>query len=256
MKETKLLQQASELFQKEPRLIEIRDAKRVVFVGDTHGDLEATQMVIERYFNPQTTLIFVGDYVDRGPRSVENIQTLLKLKLEDPKRVILLQGNHEAWKTAPFSPADFWENLSWEQLELYASTLSKLPFAATLPNRVIALHGALPAVDELQKINEISLGSAEWRQIAWGDWQDSPGQSLGDLGIRPQFGRDRFDTLMNRFGMNVLIRGHQPHAPLYLYGDRCLTIFTSSTYERERTVAILDTDEKIKTARDLIIEEI
>ncbi|MBI1730703.1 serine/threonine protein phosphatase [Candidatus Acetothermia bacterium] len=256
MNEIELLRQAHELFQNEPQLVQIRDAQRVVFIGDTHGDLEATQIVIERYFDLQTTLVFVGDYVDRGPRSAENINTLLEMKLENPKRVILLQGNHEAWKTSPFSPADFWENLSREQQTLYSSTLSKLPFAAALPNGVIALHGALPSVEKLQKINEIPLGSAEWRQITWGDWQHSPGQSLGDLGSRPQFGRDRFDTLMKSFGMNVLIRGHQPHAPLLLYDDRCLTIFTSSTYQRDRIVAIAESDKKIETARDLVIEAI
>ncbi len=256
MREFELLPKIKELLEQEPKLIKISGFERAVVVGDTHGDLEATQIIIERYFNKNTALIFVGDYVDRGPHSQESINTLLELKLSYPQQVILLQGNHEGWKVFPFVPADFWEGLSPEMRELYADTLAELPLVATLPNGVMAVHAALPSVDSLEQINKILLGSAEWRQITWGDWNDCAGHSLGDLGSRPQFGRDRFESLMARFGMNLLIRGHQPHAPLLLYEDRCLTIFTSSAYERPRTVAIVDLKKKIETAKNLVIEKI
>ncbi|MFQ6090568.1 MAG: metallophosphoesterase family protein, partial [Candidatus Bipolaricaulia bacterium] len=155
--EIELLQEAGRHFAGEPRLIELR-GERAVFVGDTHGDAEASERVIDRFLVPGTVVVFLGDYVDRGPRSRENILYLLKQKLEHPQDLFLLMGNHEGWAMAKFSPADFWLELGPEQERLYAETLRKLPLAATADG-VIALHGALPDLSDLRDIDGIELGS-------------------------------------------------------------------------------------------------
>jgi len=257
MDERALLQEAREIFERESRLIELREAERVVFVGDTHGDLEATQLVVKRYFQPGAVLVFLGDYVDRGPHSRENVTLLLELKIKHPERLYLLQGNHEAWRDFPGHPADFWQSLNSEELALYAETLTQLPWAVATPNGLLALHAALPDVNEVKTINSIAYGSKAWWQITWGDWQDAPGFLLGDYGGRPQFGRDYFYRQMKRLQKKVLVRSHQPHAPRLLFDDRCLTIFTSSAYgSRERLVALATLDQEIQTARDLVIESV
>jgi len=252
IREEELLQEAGQLFAEEPRLIELR-GERAVFVGDTHGDLEASERVIDRYLAPETVIVFLGDYVDRGPRSRENILFLLEQKLEHPEGLFLLMGNHEGWAIERFSPADFWLGLGPEQERLYAETLAKLPLVATADG-VIALHGALPDVADLHDINRIELGSEPWRQITWGDWADFPGETLGGMWGRPQFGRGYFERLMRRFGKNLLIRSHQPDAPERLFEGRCLTIFTSSAYlglRAERTVALVPLEREIRSAADV-----
>lgn len=259
MVDEKLLDEAQAVLAREPRLIRLADEKvdRVVFVGDTHGDLDASERVVEGHWSEGMVLVFLGDYVDRGPRSRENLEYLLKLKLEHPQRVYLLQGNHEGWAAFPFSPADFWKGLPRDLRQRCAGTLAHLPLALALPNGVLALHGALPSVERLEEIEEIAVGSDAWRQIVWGDWQDAPGLWVGELGGRPQFGRGHFDEEMEAFGMRVLVRSHQPHAPPYLFDDRCLTIFTSRAYgPRERTVAIASLDREIRTARDLVLKDV
>ena len=243
----------------EPKLIEIKRAKKIIFVGDTHGDLEASQKVIKNYLKPGNKIVFLGDYVDRGPKSKENLDFLLETKKKNLNQLYLLQGNHEGHHILKFSPAEFWESLNKEDYQKYCSIVEKFPLIV-ITKDIIALHGGLPDIKStnpglLDKINRIKLGSEEWLQITWGDFVEKPGGSLGidPFSGRPQFGRDYFLKLMERLGKKVLIRSHDPKAPLFMFNDRCLTIFTSSAYKKERVIAITDLSKKIKTAKDLEI---
>jgi len=249
-----ILEKAKEIISKEPKLIEIEKVKKVIFIGDTHGDLEASKKVIKNYLKPGNKIVFLGDYVDRGPFSKENLNFLLETKAKNPDQIFLLQGNHEGHRILKFSPAEFWESLPEVDYKKYISIVEKFPLAVVVKN-IIALHGVLPDVKNLKEINHIKLGSEKWRQIVWGDFLEESGEYLGidSFSGRPKFGRDYFFKLMERFDKKVLIRSHQPDAPLFMFDDRCLTIFTSSAYTRKRTIAISDFKKPIKTAKDLEI---
>ena len=253
-----LLNKAETRFASETKLI-LLESGQVIFVGDTHGDLEATEKVIHRHLKSGNKLVFLGDYVDRGPASLQNINFLLGQKTEHPDSVYLLMGNHEGHAAGTFHPADFWEGLDARLRRRYGEVLSKLPLAASTSNGIIAVHGALPDVSGLQDLEGIEPGSAEWRQITWGDWQEGEGKMLGtDIYTgRPQFGRGWFEEIMSRLGKNVLVRSHQPSAPSTMYDQRCLTIFTSSAYTRsasERIIALVDLKKEVKSADDIRIE--
>lgn len=253
MDEGELLAAAGELFREQGRLIRLPPGRTVVFVGDTHGDREATERVLDRFLGQGTVLVFLGDYVDRGPDSAGNLRLLLETKLSRPGEVFLLMGNHEGWGVSPFSPADFWHSLDPRRERMFAEVLSLLPFAAHHPDGLLALHGALPDVGGLGEIEDIALGSAEWRKITWGDWAEAPGYVIdpGAFG-RPTFGRGFFAEVMGRLALRVLVRSHQPFAPPYLFDDRCLTIFTSAAYGgTTRTVAVLRPWQPLRTALDL-----
>jgi predicted MPP superfamily phosphohydrolase len=253
-----LLADAEKRFASEAKLIQLESGK-VIFVGDTHGDFEATEKIIHRYLKSKNKLVFLGDYVDRGPASLENINFLLRQKLGHPGSLYLLMGNHEGHAVVSFHPADFWEGLDAKLRQRYGEVLSNLPLAVSTPNGIIALHGALPDVSGLEDINMIKPGSTEWHQITWGDWQERTGKFLGidPYTGRPQFGRGWFEEIMSRLGKNVLIRSHQPDVPPTMYGKRCLTIFTSSAYRHyipERNIALVDLRRAVKSVDDIEIE--
>ncbi len=253
-----LLNKAEKRFASEAKLITLQSGT-LIFVGDTHGDLEATEKIIHRYLKSDNKLVFLGDYVDRGPASLENINFLLKQKIEHPDSLYLLMGNHEGYAVMSFHPADFWEGLDTELRQRYSEVLYRLPLAASTPNGIIALHGALPDVSDLENINQIKPDSREWHQITWGDWQESEGKFLGidSYTGRPQFGQAWFEEIMSRLGKNVLIRSHQPDAPSTMYSKRCLTIFTSSAYKHyisERTIALVELKKVVKSTDDIEIE--
>jgi len=252
----RVLREVDRIVAREPRLIELQSAGTLVLAGDTHGDSDASAIVLTRYRKPGTTIVFLGDYVDRGPRSRENLLLLLRAKIEHPREIFLLQGNHEGWSILPFFPSDFWEHLDPEDRTLCGEVLTKLPYAVSTANGLIALHGALPGVPVLEHLNEVPLGSDLWEALTWGDYQDVPGTFLGNAGGRPQFGRNSFEELMNRFGRRVLVRGHQPTAPLFLFEDRCVTLFTSCAYALPRRVALVDLRKELRSSKDLQIEEI
>lgn len=255
-----MLNEVEKIFESENNLIRI-ESGRVIFVGDTHGDFKATKIITERYLNSENKLVFLGDYVDRGADSEENLNTLLSLKREYPDNLFLLMGNHEGQQAIAFHPADFWERLSSELYERYASALSKLPLAVSTTNGIIATHGALPDIESLDDIDAIEFGDEHWHHITWGDWSDADGDHLGNryFASRPLFGKTRFNNTMSNLGKNVLIRSHQPNASQMMYDRRCLTIFTSSAYRSavpERTIAITDLSVGVKTVDDLTLETI
>jgi len=240
------------------RRIRLSEDRAIIFVGDTHGDLEATRRVFARYLSSDCTIVFLGDAVDRGPDSAANLDLILRTKIDHPDSVFLLMGNHEAWAVAAFSPADFWQGLHPQAARTLADLLSRLPFAADHPAGVLGLHGALPNLPAINAFESVELGSEAWRAITWGDWTADPTRtaSSGMLG-RPTFGPAAFERRAARLGVRVLVRSHQPFAPTYLYDDRCLTVFTSSAYGTgPRQVAVLKPGRRVRSARDLDLETI
>ena len=91
-------------------------------VGDIHGEVTLLkQLLAQLPYREQDTLVFLGDYLDRGEDSVATVQTLRALKREHPA-CIFLRGNHEdawldCWNGATFSnfpdmdgAADLWDD--------------------------------------------------------------------------------------------------------------------------------------------------
>jgi len=71
-----------------------------IAIGDIHGNLRALNDLLaqlEPTLSARDEVIFLGDYIDRGPDSRGCIDRILRFRGESPAPVILLSGNHEDW---------------------------------------------------------------------------------------------------------------------------------------------------------------
>lgn len=73
------------------------DRARTIAVGDIHGDLAALESLLSKLpaLHPRDTLVFLGDYCDRGPDSRQVIARIRALEASAAHRVVVLRGNHE-----------------------------------------------------------------------------------------------------------------------------------------------------------------
>jgi serine/threonine protein phosphatase 1 len=69
---------------------------KIFAIGDIHGCLEKLEALMDQIVmdRQNDTLVFIGDYIDRGKNSREVVDYLIRLQ-NDYKKVVFLQGNHE-----------------------------------------------------------------------------------------------------------------------------------------------------------------
>jgi len=70
------------------------------FIGDIHGHFKRLEALFKKLaprFSGEggDTVIFLGDYIDRGPHSYEVVDFLIHLSRIDTFRSVFLKGNHE-----------------------------------------------------------------------------------------------------------------------------------------------------------------
>lgn len=257
-------------FVESEKIVNLDERPSSVFVGDTHGDLEASKIVWDRFErevgNEETYLVFLGDYVDRGSKSQENIDFLLSKKRDYPNGVILLLGNHDAYQMRELRPADFWQSL-WEEEYEYYKDLSYLPWIA-ISEGLVATHGTLPFVSDLgelkgqheelfEKENELDIPM--WISTVWGDLnKEIQDAQMDPLTGRPQFSKEIILQYMQKHDWNISIRAHQPGMQGWSFSDSVLTLFTSQAYvdmgrAYERSVAIVNLETPVETQDDVEI---
>ena len=86
------------IIKNEPNFMKINGD--VAIVGDIHGQYYDFLKVLTKIGDVEENLtgniLFLGDYVDRGSNSVEVMTFVMALKVNYPKNVFLLRGNHES----------------------------------------------------------------------------------------------------------------------------------------------------------------
>lgn len=70
--------------------------KKIFAIGDIHGCLDKLDELMNKIVidNQNDTLVFIGDYIDRGEYGPEVVDYVIRLQNEY-KKVVCLMGNHE-----------------------------------------------------------------------------------------------------------------------------------------------------------------
>jgi serine/threonine-protein phosphatase PP1 catalytic subunit len=229
----------------EPSLLELHAPLHIC--GDTHGQFPDLLRIFESAEPPPNgRFLFLGDYVDRGPMSLEVICLLLALKVRYPSHVFLLRGNHEtreATETYGFA-AECTAKLNRQVYNEFCDLFEALPIGAVIGGKLFCVHGGLsPELATLDQVRGIARpADASFKgllaNLLWSD----PSTEVADFGPS-----DRGDTVVwnlpavRRFldanGLTTLIRAHQlvhmgfeyPFAP----DESVLTVFSAPCYAGE-----------------------
>lgn len=229
------------------RVVEVKPVGEALVVGDLHGDLESLVEILQQSSilermgkSPESILIFLGDYGDRGEYPAETYYTVLRLKLLHPKQVILMRGNHEGPEDLMPSPHDlpmrFEARFGEEWTEAYVKTrglFEHLYNALLVDKRYLMVHGGLPK--ELSKIEDMAYAHtlhpkrSLLEEILWSDPDEAvEGASVSPRGAGRLFGKKTTDRILAKLNVKILIRGHEPCEDGFKinHGGKVLTLFS------------------------------
>ena len=85
----------------------------------------------------------MGDYVDRGCFGVEVLLTLYALKINYPKSIVMLRGNHESAQMSSFFnfKEECERKYGLDMYNLFIESFYCLPLACIVNKKFLALHG-------------------------------------------------------------------------------------------------------------------
>ncbi len=141
----------------EPNILKIQDP--ITVVGDLHGQFYDLLKCLEVGGNPDDTkYLFLGDYVDRGTYSIENLILLMSIKLNYKDKILMLRGNHECRQMTSFFNFKTECEVKYDS-EIYLRIMEVfdcLPIACLINEKFIAIHGGIsPEIDKIADIMKI-----------------------------------------------------------------------------------------------------
>ncbi|MEM3124514.1 MAG: metallophosphoesterase [Candidatus Nitrosocaldus sp.] len=204
-------------------LVRISSFKQLIIIGDVHGDLNTLLSILEmvKFMDGHNTLIFQGDYGDRGMMSVEVYYTLLYLKSRYPDRLIMLRGNHEGPIDLPFYPHDLPMMLEDKfgtyatQMYLRLRELFDLMYTGVfVDGLMLVLHGGVPvnmnSLDDIAYAERMHPKSSNLQEILWNDPREIQGYRPSARGYGYYFGKDITEHALNAIGARLIVRAHEP----------------------------------------------
>ena len=210
------------------RLVELEPLGIALVVGDLHGDLrslitiiEASDFIHKIEKDKDLTIVFLGDYGDRGAYSAEVYYVILRIKLAYPEHVILLLGNHEGPEDLMASPHDlprqFQARFRREGTTAYIKIrelFTHLHNAVYVQERYLMVHGGLsPKITSLQDLAEAQIMHPKEKILEDLLWSD-PSDFVRNVAPSPRgagklFGKEVTRNVMEKLNAKILIRSHE-----------------------------------------------
>lgn len=212
--------------------------------GDIHGQLsDLLNAFNQGGVPPFSKWLFLGDYVDRGPKSVEVICFLFAMKLKYPHHIYLLRGNHESSEMTEFFgfARECEEKLNKQVWSAFCRAFDAIPLAAVINNKILCVHGGIgPDLKTLNQIAEIKRPLAIPTEGLVTDllWSDPDSRiakyAPSQRGNTVVWGLAPVQDFMKKNRLNKMIRGHQVAQNGYEYpfspDESVVTVFTASNY--------------------------
>ena len=257
-------------------LVKLESVGEAIVVGDLHGDFESLTSILRNSSfvqraakNKDLTLVFLGDYGDRGAYSAEVYYAILRLKIAFPEQVILLRGNHEGPADLMASPHDlpiqFQQRFKQKGAIAYAKTRELWNYfhnAVLVEERCLMVHAGLPSilnsVDDLASAHETHPKQEFLEALLWSDPDDNVKSTFpSPRGAGKLFGRNVTERIMEKLNAKVLVRGHEPCDEGFRlnHGRTVLTLFSrKGTPYNNKYGAYLDFpfSEQFKNAAQLV----
>jgi diadenosine tetraphosphatase ApaH/serine/threonine PP2A family protein phosphatase len=227
------------------RLVKVDPLGEALVIGDLHGDLASLKTILQESGFIQkmqkikeASIVFLGDYGDRGANSAEVYYIILKLKLAFPKQVILLRGNHEGPKDLIAYPHDlplqFQKRFSTDWANVYRKTRNLFDLlynAVWVEERYLMVHGGLsPKIDTLEDIAEAGKKQGILEDLLWSDPDETVQEFAGSpRGAGKVFGKKATNEILGKLNVKILIRGHEfcEEGFKLNHDDRVLTLFST-----------------------------
>jgi len=258
--------------------------QKVTVVGDLHGQLfDFDHMLgLAGFPSANNQFLFNGDFVDRGPWSVEVMFTILAFKVWQPDAVHMNRGNHEAEMANHFYGFFGELEVKYEKrmTELFAEIFRATPLCHVINDEVFVVHGGIPGPDPRVwwkgMDNQISFDGRQI-QISLAEiensnrfmepnpdenplmvdllWSDPKGKDgYGPSGRMSSgiylFGPDVSKNFMQFNGLRMTLRSHEVKAQGYRFDHEgefpLITVFSAPNYVDKAgnmaSVAVLTND--------------
>ncbi|CAL9765938.1 unnamed protein product [Musa acuminata subsp. burmannicoides] len=256
--------EAKKVFLSQPSLLELHAPIKIC--GDIHGQyIDLLRLFYIGGFPPNSSYLFLGDYVDRGKYGLETICLLLAYKIKYPDKVFLLRGNHEDAKINRVY--GFYDEckrrFNIRLWKTFCDCFNCLPMAAVIDKKIFCMHGGLsPELENIYQIRDISRPTeipdyGLLCDLVWSD-PDSDVQGWGesDRGVSVTFGADKLVEFLERNDLDLICRAHQVVEDGYEFfaHRRLVTIFSAPNYceQFDNVGALLSIDENLLCSFEIL----